>query len=653
VKDLEEKLKQLNTGEETSGQRNEDTPPYTPEPSLPDYLDPVAQHGGNKRYYNWDAIGAQDHSYDEHVYGPSSILYFIRQMSSYLGSVTQHRFDGMDLVSGLILSTPDEGYHKMSASMDVSRWREESLIHTYWQFCLPFNPILNRVEFEAYYDSLWEESKAFRRPSALVDIMLAVCMQHEAASYLEYGACQHPPKATNKDANNAGKWWYRRGQHLLIDELEDPSIMTFQCYLLSVLWLADTGCGAQNMAHSVLATGIRIGIILGLHMEPRKDLPTAQREFRKRLWWTMYALELKFAMDLGRPLAISFSQVTCSLPSDNNAYDHDSIDETRLPPSISAQYVKLTLATRAVYVLFYQKCGQVLARTQENILHENASNLEECAEFMATKIGYLQTWVDHIPVSLKCRRNDQGQPFSTDRSKLVIPETGSDTLSSPPVLLELHYHNFVMCLHRPFITFPLAARPKHPVTEKHAITCVNHAITITNIIHQLLVESSCLSGRLIAFQWQWNATISLVGYILAYPLGPVAPAARAALDMAAFVFDFHAGFMPKAESTAKFVRELAAVTDVLIARAEGGLLPGNNASLPPMPPNASERSVSGLLDPVFEGDGQVDFGWGDSAQSGFEGFGNSLADTFAGLENIGANGETMFDFLDFGGLGET
>jgi hypothetical protein len=71
------------------------------------------------------------------------------------------------------------------------------------------------------------------------------------------------------------------------------------------------------MAHSMLATGIRVAIILGLHLEPLPEIPAQHRDFRKRLWWTIYAGEMMMAMELGRPLAVNISQVTTSIPDDN------------------------------------------------------------------------------------------------------------------------------------------------------------------------------------------------------------------------------------------------------------------------------------------------------------------------------------------------
>lgn len=182
----------------------------------------------------------------------------------------------------------------MDAEQSLSRLDEEYLLDMYWQSYNWIYPILYEAEFRAHYNSLWETRDMCRKPSALVDIVLALCMQ--------YGAASIPPRYTDmnaegsdaSDATIAGRWFYRRCQSLITDELECPSITTFQCHLLSVIWLLNASF--QNKAHSVMAMGIRTGVILGLHLEPSPEICEGQKSFRKRLWWTLYALEMKMGM---------------------------------------------------------------------------------------------------------------------------------------------------------------------------------------------------------------------------------------------------------------------------------------------------------------------------------------------------------------------
>lgn len=667
VKELEEKLQSLSLEALQNKQSVDEAQPTPPSASLPVNLDPLAEHGGNKKYYNWDFVSTGTTRATQQCYGPSSSFYFIGQMTTYLDAADHQQHQGMgrsDCFRGSFLSCSGDlecivfkerfrGQGQPFAEHDLSRSQEELFLNLYWQIYHDIYPILNKEEFNAHYAALWDTTKALRQPSALVDIVLALCMQWEAGSNI---AILYPERSSTGDATMAGHWFHRRCQYLLTDELEEPSIRTFQCYLLSVLWLSTASL--HNMAHSVLAAGIRTGIILGLHIDPPDSLPTGEREFRKRLWWTMYVLEMKFAMELGRPLAVNFSQVTCGLPGDCELVpDHD--EQASRPPSFNTQFLKLFLSTRAIYITFYSKCGEVLGKSGHKTLYHDQENLEICAKFLSKKISYLQAWLQQVPGALRPKRRNRGQSFSTDRSELDISSSADDKIARQSLYLELLYHDLSMSLYRPFIAFSKSTRLAGSETEKHAISSVNHAITITSIIHQVLNEKNYLNGWHETFRWQWNAALSLIGFILAFPGGPNTSSARKALGTVLSTFQLLSKNMPSAARAATLIRDLAARTDVLISSAEASLL-GSTMRMP------SIASSSDLSTPEIDG---LEFGvdvlvdptvisklGGDERQ-----FQNTLAsssgfaftsDSFSGLGDIDMDDETMLEFLDFGTLGD-
>jgi hypothetical protein len=450
-------------------------------------------------------------------------------------------------------------------------------------------PVLDQAEFRAHHKSLWVTPYEARKSSALVDIILAVTMQ--------YGTALLPPDLTNavvnaeergKDAATAGRSFYRRCQALLADELESPSITTLQCYIFSVIYLSNSGC--HNTAHGTLALACRVGIILGLHREPLEDLDEAQKVFHRRLWWTLYALEIKAAMELGRPLAISISQVTCGLPANVPQTGSVSISALAIASGIGSclasnlQFLKLILAARSVYITFYDKCADILGPGHQSSLYGNPQALEKCAEFLLLKMEYLQTWLHDTPDSLKTKRKGGGEQLSTDGSLLDIRPTVSFLQQRQQLFLELQYHTFATNLFRPFICFSLHPHSKTPLAEANAISCVNHAITITNIIHQLLTETELLGGWLESFQWHYNAFLSLAGYVIAYPAGQRTPEARIAIRKAISTFDILSNSLAMAASSAKLARDLAAKADLLIDRFRTGPMIGNPSTVPGEPP---------------------------------------------------------------------
>lgn len=568
--------------------------------------------------------------------------------------------DGINALSSIQIAVP-------AKEEDLSRPQEESILALYWKTYHSVFPVIEQEEFNDYYSALWDASRALRKPSAMVDIMLAICMQHQASFLAD---------DTPRDATIAGAWWHRRGQNTLSDQLEEPSMCTFRTCLLSVVWLQNAGL--LNMAHSVMAMGIRTGIILGLHLEPPKYLPEGERELRKRLWWSLYTLDMKYSMDLGRPLAVHFSQVTCSLPRErwvaSNGGDRriSRVNESCSPHEASegndavdgvkkwterdilfhVQVVKLFLAVRAIYITFYGKCGEVLRKSGQESLYHDADGLEECAKYLSSKMIYLQKWVQQVPDGLKCKRQNRGQPFSTDRSPLDV--------SSPRqgILLELVYHKLTMTLHRPLISLSTASSRGKEVSESHAISCINHAIAMTTIIHQLLTLPDHIHNWVGLSQWQcqWHATLSLIGYLLAYPAGPVAYVARQALDKTVAIFDILSRCLPGAATAATVTRDLVSRIDRHIARAERLLLLGTvsvasgepELSVPEIEAGGcgfDDQPCAGAVPPLGEGD----LGTFEGSLANLQEFAFT-SNAFADLEGMGADGETMFDFLDFGSM---
>ena len=455
----------------------------------------------------------------------------------------------------------------------LTRIQEDYFLDLFWQSYHCTLPIIDESKFREHYKSLWATSEKCRKPSALVDIVLAICMQYGIA-FVPRSDANAGPIIDGNDATIAGRWFYRRCQLLLADELESPSIATLQCHVFSVIYLCNASF--QNMAHSTLALAVRTAHILGLHLEPADDIPLAQKERRKRLWWTLYAVEVKTCMKLGRPFSAQISQITCTLPNDNqesaslsgSILTSFSDDVTWL--TYGLQNAKLIMVAHAIYMTFYEKCADIL-EAEGKSLYNDAQCLERCAEFLLSDIRCLQNWLQDVPDALKTRRKSNGQTFSTDRSALEVDLFAPIWLQRQRLVLELLYHNLAMNLYRPFISFSPKSSCSTPLAEGNAVSCVNHAITIIHITYQILTETDILSGWHEAFQWQWNATLSIIGFILAYPIHPSTPPARKAINNAIGAFEKFGENFAIAASAANVTRNLLAKADFLVDRFRTGL----------------------------------------------------------------------------------
>ncbi|GAM39396.1 hypothetical protein TCE0_034f10911 [Talaromyces pinophilus] len=160
--------------------------------------------------------------------------------------------------------------------------QEDYFLSLFWESYHCTFQILDEGEFREHYRSLWKTSSSTRKPSPLVDIILAICMQYGLA-FLPREVSSSEPKTVvdGNDATIAGRWYYHRSQMLLNSQLESPSMMTLQCQILAVKYLCNASY--QNMAYSGLATAIRTAHLLGVHLEPPVDMLREQRELRKRI----------------------------------------------------------------------------------------------------------------------------------------------------------------------------------------------------------------------------------------------------------------------------------------------------------------------------------------------------------------------------------
>ena len=584
VQELETELESERKAEKPVQQLN--TPPSLP-PSTPDNRDTGSNdfdHGGGRRKRFCEGIHVRTaRSPLETWYGSSSIFYFIDRINSFLTSALQQHHSAQRLLpnsASKLLDGPTtrpletDGGQLVTPTDDLintgdylSPTQEEYFLGLFWQSYYTSCPILDELEFKEHYQSLWAESDKERKPSALVDIVLAVCMQYGMARLPTDGS---GPNATSRahvsqnDATIAGRWHYQRCQMLLSGELESPSLSTLQCHILSSIYLY---CGSfLNMADSACALAVRTAFMLGLHLEPSETMARREREMRKRCWWSLYVLESKMSMNLGRPFLLHEFNTTCTLPADDREISMLS-GSSLVPMGRNVSWLtwnlhntKLMRAARTAYIAF----------------HDSAPN-NMCSDQPIT--DRMEEWLKGVPDALKTKRQNNGVPFSTDQSPLEIEQFAPLWLQHQRLLLELLYHNLCTDLYRPAIFLPASASPSLQA-DTTATRCAAHAMALTHIMHQVLSSTTILAGWYEAFQWQWNSAVTLVGFVLAYPQSASTPAARSAIDLSVAVLDFFGTSFASAASAAHIVRELSGKVDRIaeLSRSKRPEVPMENVS---------------------------------------------------------------------------
>lgn len=526
-------------------------------------------------------------------FGPSSLFYFIGRMTLHLARFIEYpppehtiHWAPSQSFTSTTLDTPDISMHE-SMEQDpqagsapyLTGLQEEYFICFFWQSYNCSLQIMDESSFKELYNSLWADNCRTRKQSALVDIVIALCIQYDTALPLRRSA-SYKSSTTDPDTKDtaiAGRYYYQRCQSLLLAELECPTISTLQCHIFCVYYLC---CASfQNMAHSTLALAVRTAHILGLHLEPPEDMPRPERELRKRLWWTLYSLESKTCIKLGRPWSAPMSDTTCSLPADDHQLAIQSGSAVLAGGNVTwltytLQSTKLVLAVRNIYVSFWHEFARVLSTPGgPSSIYEDPAVLEGLAIFLQSSIAtYLELWVHQVPDAMRCKRKAADDSsatlaantaFSTADSELEIEAFAPLWLQRQRVFLELLYHNLSLILYRPLVSFTANHTPNHATTACSE-ACVSHAITLTRMTHQAISETDILKGCHEAFQWQWNAAITMIGFYLAAPMSPQAACARAAIDTAIEVFEIFGKHFAVGSRAARVVGDLTAKTDFLL-----------------------------------------------------------------------------------------
>ncbi|KAI9687171.1 MAG: hypothetical protein M1822_002582 [Bathelium mastoideum] len=569
VQDLEAELDKERRADKPIHQLH--TPPSLP-PSTPEEQDPGSGDldlGDGPSKNSWDGIHiSTSHSAQKTWYGSASLFYFIGRINTFLTSALQqsHSADRLlptsarGLFDGPIGSSGEEQGGRLIAPTDdpvnagdyLSPTQEEYFLNLFWQSYYTSCPILDELEFKEHYQSLWANSDKERRPSALVDIVIAVCMQYGMARLPGAGrglAVASGAPVNSNDATVAGRWHYQRCQTLLSRESESPTISTLQCHILCSIYLS--AGSLQNMADNAIGLAVRTAFMLGLHLEPPATMPRREKEMRKRLWWTLYTLESKMSMKLGRPFRLNSSSTTCSLPADDREIALLS-GSSFVPLGRNVTWLtwnlhntKLLLAARAAYTAFYDKSHNVI----------NVGNGQPITD-------RLEDWLKGVPEALKTRRQNNGVPFSTDLSTLEIEQFAPLWVQRQRLLLELMYHNLCTNLYRPAISFT-SPTTQDPTAINTAMKCAAHAMALTHMMHQVLSSTPILKGWHEAFSWQWNAAMTLVGFVLAYPQGASTRAARSAIDLSVAIFESIGDSFAVAANAANIMSELSATVDLL------------------------------------------------------------------------------------------
>ncbi|KAJ6093391.1 hypothetical protein N7486_008680 [Penicillium sp. IBT 16267x] len=364
--------------------------------------------------------------------------------------------------------------------------------------------------------------------------------------------------------------FFRRAQTLLLDEMENPTIMALQSHIYCIIYLCNTSL--LNAAFTLLGTAVRVAQSLRLHLSPLDSSIREDQELYRRLWHTLIGLDCQLSMSLGRPPITRVNEVNFDLPGDTQEHALLSGSMLMRPGdegitwlTFHVQCIRLLTTVQGVQSDIYREGARILEQTGTQSIYEDPFMIEELAACLARKVGVVYDWARNVPPSLQNPR-ELGEPFSTKRTPIKFDAFSPLWIQRQRLLLELLYHHLQISNFWSFLRFPPGNSSITPLSDCHSINCLNHAVALTNILHQVLTQTDLLRGWYSVFQYQWDAALCILGFILANPVCPPTPAARKSIQTAIHCFEIMGKDSEVALAAASLVREVGKQAEMLVEK---------------------------------------------------------------------------------------
>lgn len=354
----------------------------------------------------------------------------------------------------------------------------------------------------------------------------------------------------------------------------NPTISTMQCYCYLALYLLEVGY--HQAAYNMVGLGLRIAQSLN-YMDARTGGYRECQLFR-RIWWTLIHLDFRCSRHVGKPVSIKIDDLMCLRPGrepDDVHFSNGLLFHT--------ESIRLTAAA----LVMNDSIDRFSASLPSGA--SGPAHIESRASIISSLLHHIRRWRDDLPWAKDFANMYFDVPdLPTDpKEALTVEDQDSE---QPPIinllstLLLLQYHNVMVGLHRVFIQFPsYPLVPKStPKADAHAATALNHALTMIKIAHHIMATQDILHGLSELYQYLWNAVITTIGFMLAYPYCHRCPRAREYLHLALEIFDSAGTENFTATRAATLTRNLCSKVDALVQVLNfTQLTPGTSSSSAP------------------------------------------------------------------------
>ncbi|KAF3396495.1 hypothetical protein F1880_006677 [Penicillium rolfsii] len=487
-----------------------------------------------------------------------SILGFIARINDFCSSVAPSSLntipsgDGPHLDQTSPFPPPSIPQASYQAECNLSPHQTRHLMKIFWTRLRPRMPI---VQWEDLTPSSEEVHGA---PSPLQDAIKAYSLHSIYCSGLHNRIVGLNWPQFERQKSSVGMPYFQRSLAAVTQfaTFAVPSLSDMQCYCYLTLFLLEEG--HHKAAYNMIGLGLRIAQSLN-YMDARHSGYRECQLFR-RVWWTLIHLDFRCSKHVGKPVSGNLDELMCLVPGREPEDVHLSNGLL-----FHTESIRLTAAALAVNDLMHRRSCSLSSGAA------GTTEIESRAEALSDFLFKLRNWRDELPQAKDFEKMHFDVPDLPSAPKGAAIVENEDTEQSPIITLLstsllLQYHNVMVGLHRVFIQFP-----SHPLIPKstpraaaHAATALNHALTMIQISHNVMATQDFLHGLSELYQYLWNAVITIIGFMLAYPYCHRCSVAREYLYLALEIFDSAGKENFTATRAATLTRHLCAKVQSLV-----------------------------------------------------------------------------------------
>ncbi|KAJ5646154.1 hypothetical protein N7490_002526 [Penicillium lividum] len=443
---------------------------------------------------------------------------------------------------------------------------QERLLEIFWARYLCLAPIVTET------DVLDLEPDRKREP--LRNALMAYCLQsvyhaglHHRILGINAGLNEAQKSSSDKQKNPLVTLFASYFQKALAANSHyllyaEPSVLDVQRHILMALFLLNSG--EFLAAYNITGAAVRLAQSLDLQKPLAPHVIAKETDVRGRVWWMLVHLDFRCSRYLGKPMVVSLRDTTLPMPDYNPSTDPEC-------PELVFQSATITLTVVG------KRVAESLAAQHDTVnVNDSVSQIELSAEHLTQEISRLYEWRDLIvkaePFKNLVLVGSANQPQTHAAGEGLKHHDDvwmydqSPTRILQQTLLELQFHDLVIWFHRPFIQFPShgLVPQRSPGADIHATTALQHALKVTETVHQRMLNHDALYGCSDVYQYVWNAVLTLVGFLLAYPLCYWFPVARKHVELSFQIFETAKTSNPIASRAAHLTRYLLGRVDALI-----------------------------------------------------------------------------------------